>query len=254
MTPSPLPTIPVLELPYLNASMAALKPHLHAALCQGERPLKIFTPNATIAAAAHGDASLHTLLQAADWLLPDGRGVLIASRLAKTPISHRLAGIEVGEMLLSLCASTGSPVYFFGGAPGVAREAAQACRERLPTLRIAGTHHGYLKEGEEEAVVRSIRDSGARAVLVCLGFPMQERWIDRHAASLPGVRILIGLGSSFDVWSGRVRRAPRPFRALGLEWLWRSIQKPSRLRTLFPAIPYFLAAKRCAKAQKAVKI
>jgi N-acetylglucosaminyldiphosphoundecaprenol N-acetyl-beta-D-mannosaminyltransferase len=234
--------------------MAALKPHLDAALCRGERPLKIFTPNATIASAAHKDTSLHALLQRADWLLPDGRGVLIASRLAKTPISHRLAGIEVGEMLLSLCASSGAPVYFFGGAPGIAEEAAQALRKRLPGLRIVGTHHGYLTKEDEPGVVQSIRDSGARAVLVCLGFPGQERWIDRYAAALPDVRILIGLGGSFDVWSGRVRRAPRLFRALGLEWLWRSIQKPSRLRTLFPVIPYFLAAKRCAKAKKAVKI
>ena len=249
-----LPTVSLLGLSYVDASLPVLSAHLAAHLSHGDAPLRIFTPNATIAAAALHDASLHALLCSADLLLPDGRGVLIASRLAKRPLQHRLPGIEAAEALLPLCAALRAPVYFLGAAPGVARRAAASWKQRLPDLILAGTHHGYLTAEETPGVVREIRDSGARVLLVCLGFPQQERWICEHTPALQEIRIAMGLGGSFDVWAGKVRRAPLPVRHAGLEWLWRTAQRPARIRTLFPALSYFRAARKAKHADTPVKI
>jgi N-acetylglucosaminyldiphosphoundecaprenol N-acetyl-beta-D-mannosaminyltransferase len=248
------PTIPLLGLSYVDTSLPELSAHFAAHLTHGDVPLRVFTPNATIAAAALHDASLHALLCRADLLLPDGRGVLIASRLAKTPLQHRLPGIEVAEALLPLCAALRAPVYFLGAAPGIARHAAAAWKERLPDLMLAGTHHGYLTPDQSPRIVQEIRDSGARVLFVCLGFPQQERWICEHLSELKDVRIAMGLGGSFDVWAGKVRRAPLPVRKAGLEWLWRTAQRPTRIRTLLPALSYFRAAKKAKCADTPVKI
>ena len=248
------PSVKLLDLPYAAMTPKELQAFLETQLCHGSTPMKIFTPNVTIAAAAHRDPTLHQLLLRGEMLLPDGHGVLLAARLAGTPLPCRLPGIEAGENVLQLCAAHGLPVYLLGAAPGIAQKAAEAWKMRLPALRIAGTHHGFFDESQNTAILAEIRQSGARAVLVCLGFPAQERWIAENADSLPGVRLLLGLGGSFDVWAGQVRRAPSLFQRLRLEWLWRSVQKPSRLRTLFPAFSYFIAAARSKKSQKPVKI
>ncbi len=261
MSTSILPGVSVLNLPYVNATPHQLRLHLSYLLTRSQTCAKIFTPNATIAAAAYKDASLQQLLRQATLLLPDGYGILLAAKLAGTPLCHRLAGIDAGETILSLCAAFHIPVYFLGGAPDVAKKAAAFQTEKFPTLRVAGCAHGYFSEQECPAILQDIRRSGAQVVLVCLGFPKQEQWILRAAKALPQVRLMIGLGGSFDVWAGRVKRAPALFRDHGLEWLWRSVRKPSRLRALTPAIPYWIAAKRqsrtkavkAAKAAKAAK-
>jgi N-acetylglucosaminyldiphosphoundecaprenol N-acetyl-beta-D-mannosaminyltransferase len=249
-----LPTVELLGLSYASLTPDALCEQLQKQLCCGQKPIKVFTPNVTIAAAAHRDPALHQLLCTADLLLPDGQGVLLAARLAGTPLPCRLPGIEAGESVLRLCAAQKLPVYFLGAAPGIAEKAATAWKMRLPSLPIAGTHHGYFDVQKSDAILADIRQSGARVVLVCLGFPAQERWIAEHADCLPEVKILMGLGGSFDVWAGENRRAPRIFQRLGLEWLWRTVQRPTRLRTLFPAFSYLFAAAKSKKAQNPVKI
>ncbi|MBQ7338916.1 MAG: WecB/TagA/CpsF family glycosyltransferase [Clostridia bacterium] len=249
-----VPTVNVLGLSYADSSPAALKCFFHTQLTRGSTPMSVFTPNATIAAAAARDDALCSLLQRGELLLPDGRGVLLAARLAHTPLTTRLPGIEAGETVLSLCASLHLPVYFLGAAPGVARRAAERWKERLPTLPLAGWHHGYFSPEDNADILHDIRCAGARVVLVCLGFPAQEKWIAENAPSLPDVKLLMGLGGSFDVWAGDIRRAPRAWQRMGLEWLWRSMRKPARLRTLIPAIGYLRAAKRSARQKKPVKI
>lgn len=252
MPTSILPVVSVLGLPYVNATPDQLRLHLSYLLTGSQTCAKIFTPNATIAAAAYKDASLQQLLRQATLLLPDGYGILLAAKLAGMPLSHRLTGIDTGETILSLCAAFHIPVYFLGAAPGVAKKAAAFQTEKFPTLRVAGCAHGYFSEQDHAAILQDIRRSGAQVVLVCLGFPKQERWIVHCAKALPQVRLMIGLGGSFDVWAGQVKRAPAVFRDHGLEWLWRSARKPSRLRTLAPAIPYWIAARRQGGARVAV--
>lgn len=236
-----LPTVCVYGLPYLDATPAALEALLSHRLRECPSTT-VFTPNAKIGADCLASPELHLLMTRADLLLPDGAGVLMASR-HQTPdhhLRHRLPGIDAGEMVLRLCATLDLPVYFLGGRPTVAALAAAEWKRRLPKLPVAGTHDGYFEKSgkENENVIREINKSGAAAVLVCLGFPTQERWIVENRDALPHVRMLMGLGGSFDVWAGKVRRAPRLFRALRLEWLWRSVRQPWRLGAIPSMLRY----------------
>ena len=236
---TPLSTVTVRGLPFVDADQAELNELLRMRLQRGDRTV-IFTPNAKMGGDALRDARLYTLLCRADLLLPDGAGILLASRLhADRPLHHRLPGIEAGEMVLRLAAEQGHPVYFLGGEAGVADKAAAHWKERLPTLIVAGAHHGYIStEQEQSQVLQDIRQSGAEILPVCLGFPAQEEWIVQNRAVLPSVRLFMGLGGSFDVWAGNLRRAPRIFRATHLEWLWRMLRQPRRLAQLPTMLRY----------------
>ena len=237
MPPLSLPTVRVHGLDYLDAAPSFLMHLLEERLSAPEQTT-IFTPNAKIAGDACRDAALQALLQKADLLLPDGAGILLASRRAsRRPLTHRLPGIEAGEMTLALAARHGHPIYFLGSRPDVARLAAAAWQKRLPSLIVAGTHHGYFdRDGREnEEVLTDIQRSGARVLLVCLGFPAQERWIVQSQEALPDVRMFLGLGGSLDVWAGKVRRAPALFRTLHSEWLWRMLAEPRRFAQ-FPSL------------------
>ncbi|MBE6660688.1 MAG: WecB/TagA/CpsF family glycosyltransferase [Ruminococcaceae bacterium] len=234
-----LPTVTVRGLSFVDADRTELNELLRERLQSGNQTV-IFTPNAKIGADALRNARLHALLCRADLLLPDGAGVLLASRYhADHPLRHRLPGIEAGETVLNLAAELGLPVYFFGGEAGIAEKAAAHWQKRLPTLIVAGSHHGYVTtEQERNGVLQDIRQSGARVLLVCLGFPAQEEWIDQNRAALPSVRLFLGLGGSFDVWAGKLHRAPRVFRALRMEWLWRMLRQPRRFSQLPSMLRY----------------
>ena len=234
-----LPTVCVRGLGFADTDEEGLRSYLLHRLNDAAAHTVIFTPNAKIGADVMQDPELLSLFQQADLLLPDGAGVLLASRRhADRPLCHRLPGIEAGEMILALAAEQDLPVYFLGGKEGVAQAASERWRSRLPSLTVAGTHHGYFDpQGvQNDSILEDIRSSGAAVVLVCLGCPAQERWIVQNRAALPRVRLFIGLGGSFDVWAGRLRRAPRIFRTLRCEWLWRMLREPRR----FAQIPAML--------------
>lgn len=216
------------------------------------RALSVFTPNTQMLIAANLSREIRRLLGSSSINIPDGTGVCLASRLLKKGDLCRLCGIDVGEELLSLAARRGFRVFLLGGKAGVAKEAARRLSRRYEGLRICGWHHGYFEKSqdENEKVLTQIRRARPDILFVCFGFPLQERWIANNLASLPSVRLAMGLGGSLDVWSGRLRRAPRAMRAIGLEWLWRIILEPRRAE-IFLDIPLFLLLlMRYRKAQK----
>lgn len=195
----------------------------------------VFTPNAEMAARAGRDAEFAALLRSAELCVPDGIGISLAARLCGAGRLPRLAGIELGEALVRAAARRGIPVFFYGGKKGVAERAAAHMRARHPSLFVAGCLGGY---GDREAAAKRIRDSGAPIVLVCLGAPLQEEFIAAHLSHA----VALGLGGSFDVWAGSVPRAPRIFRLLGLEWLFRVLREPRRIPRLFPAFGFLFGA------------
>lgn len=211
-----------------------------AAWLQGaaERPAHIVTANPEMVMLAREHAGLAAALQDADLVVADGIGVVWAARLLRQPLPHRIPGIDLTSRLLDVAAQTGAGVFLLGARPGVAEEAARRLKEKHPGLVIAGTHHGYLDPGDEERVVRQINASGAALLLVAMGVPRQELWIARHRDRL-AVRLLIGVGGAFDVYAGRVRRAPKWLQELGLEWAYRVLQEPRRL-TRLAALPRFV--------------
>lgn len=207
--------------------------------------LKIFTPNSQILWQAHQDPQDADLLRQADLLLPDGFGVFLASRLCGAPLPCRTNGIDFAEQLLQYGNAHRMRVYFLGGKSGVAERAAARMNQKFPNLCVAGTHHGYFPKigTDAERVLRQIQAARPELLLVALGFPEQEAWIAEHADSVQGLKAAIGVGGSFDVWSGRILRAPKAVQALGLEWLWRSLREPKRIRN-WSCFPKFLYAAR----------
>ena len=192
-------------------------------------PYLVFTPNLEMLARAKHDASVRALLRHADLLLPDGIGVILLSHFR---VKERVAGIEIGEYLLTRSAENGYRVFLLGGQEGVADAATEKLRARFPTLSVVGTHHGYFDRDEEKAIVDAIRAASTDILLVCMGFPRQESFLVRNRAGLSGVRVALGLGGSLDVWSGRVPRAPAWIQGCGLEWLYRVCRTPNRFPRL----------------------
>ena len=197
----------------------------------------VFTPNALMLDACRRDGETAALLNHATLSLPDGAGVLWAARRRGTPLRERVAGIEFGEAMLAEAARRGLRVFLLGGGDGVAARAACALRTRYKGLCICGTHWGYFdRTGEEnERVLAHIRESRADILFVCMGFPVQERWICDNLDALSRLRVVAALGGSLDVWSGDLRRAPRFLSRMGLEWAWRMLRQPRRLKHL-PAL------------------
>lgn len=189
----------------------------------------IFTPNAEIIARAQAEPELKKALAGADLTVPDGIGAVWASRFLGTPVPERVPGIELLEAVLALAAREGYRVFFLGGRPGVAEEATERLMTRWPGLQVTGTHHGYFGPEEERRVLAKIRAAEPDILVVALGAPKQELWLTRHKGELTA-RVALGVGGSLDVLAGRVKRAPRLFRRLGLEWLYRILRQPERWR------------------------
>ncbi len=198
------------------------------------RACRVVTPNAVMLERCRREPALRELLNTAELVLPDGVGVVRAAERMGRPLRERVAGIDFGEALLRRAAERGEPVFLLGGRPGVAERAGERLRERMSGLCICGTADGYFeKRGREnEAILERVRTSGAELLLVCLGFPEQERWMAENLPQLPGVRVAAGLGGSLDVWANDRRRAPKFFQKLGLEWAWRMLADPRKLRQL----------------------
>lgn len=175
---------------------------------------------------ARKDKKLMDLLNSADYQIPDGVGLVVASRLRAGQIRGRITGIDTMEGLCAEAASCGFCVFLYGAKPGVAQKAKTVLEQRHPGITIVGTIDGYCNDNDY--IVEQINASGADIVFVALGSPKQEYWIANNRESL-NVSILQGVGGSFDVICGNVKRAPSFFRKRGLEWMYRLFRQPKRL-------------------------
>ncbi len=189
------------------------------------------TPNPEIVLAARRDPALREAILSADLILPDGVGLVYASHIAGKALRHRIPGIDLADVLLAELAQRKRSVFLFGAAPGVAEEAARMLQKQFPGIKIGGTRHGYYTAGEEPGILAEIRRVEPDLLLVCLGSPNQELWMKKQARRLP-VGLMIGLGGAMDVYAGKLRRAPERWRRLGLEWLFRLLQEPRRIRRM----------------------
>jgi N-acetylglucosaminyldiphosphoundecaprenol N-acetyl-beta-D-mannosaminyltransferase len=201
------------------------------------KPRQVITLNAEMVHHAWQDPALKEVIQEAHLVTPDGFGVVWAARKLKNPVPERVTGIDLVQALLPLAAQKGWSLYFYGGKPGVAAEAAQQAKNKHPGLQIAGTSHGYLSPAEETEMLSTIKAAKPQLLLVALGAPRQEFWIRQHLAEL-NVPVAIGVGGTLDVLSGQVKRAPALFQRLRLEWLYRLLKDPRRARR-FLALPKF---------------
>ncbi|WP_080843966.1 WecB/TagA/CpsF family glycosyltransferase [Cytobacillus gottheilii] len=185
---------------------------------------------------AQEDQELKKLLNSADYQIPDGVGIIIASKLKRGNIRDRVTGID---MMLRLCeeaANNNKRIFLYGGSPGVAQTAKQELERRYPNIKIVGTIDGYEKD--EQLIENAINESKADILFVALGSPKQEYWITKKMNQLHPT-VYQGVGGSFDVISGDINRAPEVFQKYGLEWFYRLLKEPWRIKRQM-ILPKFL--------------
>ncbi len=203
----------------------------------------ICTPNPEIVMEAQHDSELMGILKAADMVTPDGVGVVWASKYSKIRITERVSGYDLILNIFERIKDTDYTVYFFGGAPGVADKAAVMMKNKYPGLKIVGVHNGYFDEKEERRIIADIKRVQPSLLLVGLGSPKQEKWIYSNLR-LTGAKVAIGIGGSFDVMSGNLKRAPKIFCRFGLEWFYRLITQPTRFKRMLKLPKFVLKVRK----------
>jgi exopolysaccharide biosynthesis WecB/TagA/CpsF family protein len=189
---------------------------------------------------AFGDPAFRSALSGAGLRLPDGFGLRIAARRQGVRVPAILNGSDFNEAVLRHAAARGWGVFLLGGRPGVADLAAERLQHLIPNLRLTGTHHGYFADNEADAVLDRVRTSGGSVLMLALGQPRQERWLERHLPET-GARVGLAVGGFLDFAAGTVRRAPAWMNRAGLEWTFRLTQEPRRLgRRYLVGNPAFL--------------
>jgi N-acetylglucosaminyldiphosphoundecaprenol N-acetyl-beta-D-mannosaminyltransferase len=224
-----------------------------AALANGTTPSIVVTLGVEMVMYAQRDRRFRALIAQSALSLCDTIGLLLASRVRGGPLHERVTGVDLLGPLAQRSARTGDlRLYLFGGAPGVAEAAAGSLAAAHPGVRIAGSRNGYFAPEDSAAIAAAIAASGANAVLVGLGSPKQEFWLDENLRAT-GCGVGIGVGGSFDVLAGTAARAPHVMQRLGFEWLYRLVREPARWRRQL-ALPMFaLAAIREALAVRGNK-
>lgn len=232
-------TIRVLGVPISKVTMSeatqSIRDYVHS-----DSFHSVITPNPEIVMLATKDDVFHQIIEEADLVVPDGIGVVIASRLKKgDKLTERVAGYDLVQNTMKEAVEQGYKYYFLGSKPGVSEKAAEKMREAYPGIEIVGTRDGYFKPEDEERILQDINESGANILLVALGAPRQEKWMVQHRHQMPQIKVAIGVGGSLDVMSGSVKRAPLAFQKLGLEWFYRLLKEPSRFIRML-VLPKFL--------------
>ena len=197
----------------------------------------VVTPNPEIVYEAMENAEFRRLVNRASLVLPDGVGVIYASKILGKKLPGKVAGIDFAATLMHRMAQEKMRLFLLGAKPGVAEKAAENLRKRYPGLTITGTKDGYFKN-DSEAVAAVNAAGGADVMFVCLGAPKQEIFMDKHQQEL-NVTLCCGLGGSLDVFAGTVQRAPDLFIKLGLEWFYRLLKEPKRIGRMM-RLPLFI--------------
>ncbi|WP_246569733.1 WecB/TagA/CpsF family glycosyltransferase [Lentibacillus saliphilus] len=208
----------------------------------------IVTANPEIVMKAQEDSSYMDVIQSADYVIPDGSGIILASKLINKPLPERIPGFEIMMELLALAEKKGKSVYLLGAKKHVNEQAVREAKTAFPELKIAGHMHGFF-DLDDEAVAHEVVRSGADIIFVALGMPRQEKWIAAHKDKF-NHGVFMGVGGSFDVLAGEVKRAPKKWIDLNLEWLYRLLKQPFRIKRIFKVVEFMVRIIFTGKKQR----
>jgi N-acetylglucosaminyldiphosphoundecaprenol N-acetyl-beta-D-mannosaminyltransferase len=198
-------------------------------MCRAPRAAHVvMTVNASHLCMMRRDSGLAQASRAAHLTVVDGMSVVWALRASGQPVPERIAGVDLMARLLTAAGEHRLRVYFLGARPEVVKVLAERTRAKHPGLEIAGFHDGYFGPEDCPSIVEEIRASGAHMLFVGMPTPLKETWCDRYRRRLE-VPVIMGVGGSFDVLAGYIRRAPRWAQSLGFEWFWRLLMEPRKL-------------------------
>ena len=223
--------IKILDIGFDRTTLCEASERIFSAIQnKGNVPFTVVTPNPIMVMTARKDKEFFSALSSTDLSLADGVGIISAAKRLGTPLPERVTGIDTAYSVLQKLSEIGGSVYLFGAKQGVAKKAGMVIGEHLPGLSIVGTHHGYFDSDKE--IITNIKEKKPDLLIVCLGSPRQEIWAHENKKKLSGVGAVMCLGGALDVWAGNVKRAPTLFIKLRLEWLWRMICEPKRMKNL----------------------
>lgn len=195
---------------------------------------QVVTINPEMIQAARKNPDFVKIINNAELVIPDGIGVEIGLKILGHKV-RRIAGIEFGRKLIDKFA--GQPVAFIGAKPEIISKAVENIKQEVPELNTVYVQDGYFKD--DDRVLEELKEKNPKLALIALGSPKQEFFIAKAKEMLPET-LFIGLGGSFDVWSGVVERAPEIWQKTGFEWLYRTIKEPQRFKRIFPTLPLFV--------------
>lgn len=212
----------------------------------GNRPHIIFAANPEKNFSLPKDPFLYESFRRADLLIPDGIGIVKAARILHGVSLSRVPGVELMHNISGLAARRGYRVFVYGAKEEVSRCACEKLKKLYPGLKIVGRANGYVRDDEMPALVQAINDSKAQILFLALGSPKQEKWLSTHVSELTTVRVCQGIGGTLDTIAGTVKRAPEFWCRMNLEWLYRLLEEPKRIKRQ-KVLPVFAAKVVCAK-------
>ncbi len=199
------------------------------AWCADDKPARtVMTINAALLMMMRSDADLAQACRAGDLVVADGLPVVWASRIVGTPLVGRVAGVDLMQNLLRVGNEKNLKIFLLGAKQEVLDHLMELCAEKYPQLEIAGSRNGYFSEDDHDEIVGQIRASNADILFIGMPSPFKEIWGEKYRHEL-GVSVIIGVGGSFDVIAGFVKRAPVWMQNIGMEWFWRLMMEPRKM-------------------------
>lgn len=232
-----IPTVSIYGIPFSKLTMKETVKVLEEAVLS-KQPHQVITANPIMVMAALENPAMMKVMQDAEMIVPDGTGVVWAANYCGDPVAERVPGFELLHELLRVGENYRWGVYLLGSTPEVIQATADRLQQQYPAIRIVGYRDGFFGSAEDEQVVASIREAAPDLLFVARGADTQEPWIHKYKHELQ-VPVTMGVGGSFDVISGKMKRAPILFQKLRLEWFYRLLRQPSRAGRML-ALPKFV--------------
>lgn len=242
-----LDKVPVLGVSFDNKTKETFLKELMDRIRHNKKTF-VVTANPEIVMYAKNNADYLSLLNEADYIAADGIGIIKGAKILETPIVERVAGFDLLTNLLEKASQQGSRVYFLGAKEDVLQSAVQNVQKKYPSIQIVGSRNGYF-DFSDSSIIEAVQATQPDMVFVALGFPKQEQWIHQYMTTA-SKGLLMGVGGSFDVLSGKSKRAPKLFIDLNIEWLYRLIKQPTRLKRMMVLPQFLLEVKREKKKQQ----
>ncbi len=193
----------------------------------------VFTLNSENATKVLENRDFLDIVKKADLVVPDGIGIILASRILKTPLKERIPGIDLSFKLMEIANEKGYKIVLIGGKLGVSEKAKENLEKIFKNIKILKTYNGYFKDDEENKIVDEIENLNPDILLVGMGSEKQEKWIWKNREKFKNIGVCIGVGGTLDIWAGIKKRAPIFIQKIGLEWLYRALIEPKRVVRLF---------------------
>lgn len=232
-----IPKVHIFGIPFSKMGMKETVQYLTNRI-NGREQTHVITANPIMVMSALEHPSYKEMMLKSDLIVPDGAGIVWAAQKGGNPVAERVTGIELLHELFRVGEEHHWKVYLLGTTQEIIEAAAQSLQMQYPQVRIVGCHDGYFTAAEDEEVITSIKELQPDLLFVARGADTQEPWIVKHRAALE-VPLIMGVGGSFDVISGKLKRAPEWIQKLRIEWLFRLLQEPKRLPRMM-VLPKFM--------------